>query len=219
MNTINPSDFSEKLRTLINAKYKKNTDFYRAFERRYNKSIENSCKQWLKGSNYPKIDNLIDLCDILDCDFEYFLTQQEEFKRTDKTISDLLGLSVRSIKTLEQLDNNHIDFLNFILADVKAFYSFLTNLMLYINNEYTIPIHQEYDKETTNYTYVVYTANKAVTGESFIEIGKKNGEFNGQPLYDVIGITTDILETHALNKIHIQLEEWKTQYKKKGSDE
>lgn len=110
MNLIDLDQFSSKLRCLIRSKYKKNTEFYKEYNARKNKDIEKVCKQWLKGSNYPKIDTAIDLCDFFDCDLEYLFTDQVTFSRNIDDTAKYIGLEYRTIERLKNLptEKKHI---------------------------------------------------------------------------------------------------------------
>ena len=104
MEIISVDFFSDKLRKLIDSRFKKHTDFYKEFDKKYGTNISQTCKQWLKGNNFPKIDHIIYLCDFFDCDIEYLLTPQKEFKQIDKKVSEETGLSQNTIKTIRTLD-------------------------------------------------------------------------------------------------------------------
>lgn len=104
MKIISVEDFSIKLRNLIDSRFRKHTDFYKEFDKKYDTNISQTCKQWLAGNNFPKIDHIVYLCDFFDCDIEYLLTNQKEFKQTDKKISDITGLSQDSIRIIRNLD-------------------------------------------------------------------------------------------------------------------
>lgn len=110
MNLIDLDQFSSKLRCLIRSKYKKNTEFYKEYNARKNKDIEKVCKQWLKGSNYPKIDTAIDLCDFFNCDLEYLFTDQDTFSRNIDDTAKYIGLEYRTIERLKNLptEKKHI---------------------------------------------------------------------------------------------------------------
>lgn len=104
MEMISIENFSDKLRNLIDSRFNKHTDFYKEFDKKYGTNISQTCKQWLKGNNFPKIDHIIYLCDFFDCDIEYLLTPQIEFKQIDKKVSDSTGLSQNTIKNIRTLD-------------------------------------------------------------------------------------------------------------------
>lgn len=125
MEIIKIEDFSNKLRTLISSRFKKNVDFYNEFDKKYGTNIQATCKQWLAGHNFPKIDHLIYLCDYFDCDIEYLLTNQKEHKKTDSETSEILGLSIESIEALRKLKPDYKKILDKLIAN----YCFL--LVLY----------------------------------------------------------------------------------------
>ena len=219
MKIISLENFSEKLRTIINAKYKKNTDFYRAFDKKYGFSIEKACKQWLKATNYPKNDTLIYLCDFLDCDFEYFLTEQQEFKRTDKTITDLLGISSNSIKTLEKLDAEQIDILNYIMNDYFTFNIFLSNIKNYISGDFDTPIY--FERLEDNKSISPPKIGVDIIQESPITPDWRKKEKNiyiqnsSSKDKGFIAIPVSMTKTYFLDCIRDNLEDWKKEYERK----
>ena len=103
MNLLSLDEFSQKLRTLIRSKYRKNTDFYKEYHDTKDKDIEKVCKQWLKGNNYPNIDSAIDLCNFFGCDLEYLFTEQESFSRNIDETAKIMGLQYSTIEELKNL--------------------------------------------------------------------------------------------------------------------
>lgn len=105
MNLLTLDEFSQKLRTLIKSKYKKNTDFYKEYHDTKDKDVEKVCKQWLKGNNYPNIDSAIDLCNFFGCDLEYLFTEQESFSRNINDTAKIIGLQYSTIEELKNLSS------------------------------------------------------------------------------------------------------------------
>lgn len=62
---------------------------------------------WLKGKNYPKtIPELIDLCNVLNCDLDYFFSSLEAPTHDLDYISNTTGLSLESINELNLMTTN-----------------------------------------------------------------------------------------------------------------
>lgn len=153
-----------------------------------------------------------------------YLLGIRDTKTVDENITmicNVTGLNEQSIETLKQFHrahgfNENMDILNFIMSDTQAFALFLSNLNLFIDNKYDIPIHMEI--EGTNRKFVenidVRSNSILATGEKrSIEIGKCTGEYQGQPLYEFISVPVSILEDYAMQRMQKQMIKWQKKYK------
>lgn len=109
-------NFRTKLKALINSRYanlaptkrrgKFTEDYDNAFHKDEDgKSVGQSVKSWLSENSKvknPGLDILINICELLDCDVDYFLTDQKEFKKETAHASEYLGLSY---DTVERISN------------------------------------------------------------------------------------------------------------------
>lgn len=99
-----------------------------------------------------------------------------------------------------------LEILNYIMSDARTFGDFLGCIKDYIKTDYTISLHPEQDKETKNIKYV-----ENLEAET-IHIGRKSGEYKGEPLYDTKDVLVSQLSTLNLLQIQEILQIWKQKY-------
>lgn len=155
-------------------------------------------------------------CRLFKCDADFLLGNIDLPTREDTDINKITGLDDNAIQTLKILKRSeYSDLINFIMSDYAIYGRFLSNLSLYLDNDYDTPIH--FDKKTGRYVEseepeetIMFT-----NGKKKIAIGKKlNSEVLGFPEYGTIHVPVTILESHALHCIQKQLDEWKKITKK-----
>ena len=141
-------------------------------------------------------------------------------------ISKVTGLSNDAIETLKSLKNVYdfdkdMKIFNYIMSDRRLFSLFLSDLRNYIEPEYDVPIHPVQDEKTKNIKYVenidIESDSIFVNTERCVYVGKENGQFNGEPLYDIMGIPISNLASLSMLQIQEILLKWKEKYK--GSDD
>lgn len=180
--------------------------------------VFNSCSQ-----SYPPIDNekLEKLSDIYNVSIDYILGKSKYTSVDNEEIGKITGLNNFAITTLKSLkkayDYDHtMDILNFIMTDTYLFGSFLGYLRDYIEPNFTIPLHPERDEATGNISYIenldVESSSTLISKERSIYLGRKNGEFNGKPLYDIQGIPIENLSRMNLLLLEEIFKVWKDQY-------
>lgn len=76
-------------------------------------------KNWEQGYNYPSIDQIIEICHLFDCSFDYFFCE-------DDRISKYMNLSTKALLNLElsDEDENTISVINGILENVDFLRTF-----------------------------------------------------------------------------------------------
>lgn len=175
---------------------------------------------------FPKIDSdkLELLSDLYGVSVDYILGRSKCRIVENEKIREVTGLNDKSIETLKSIKKTFhfekdIEILNYIMSDESNFGQFLSCIKDYIEPGYTIPLHPEQDPKNKNTKYVenlnVETNNSILANrERYMYVGKKSGEYNGEPLYDTKGIPISQLST--LNLLHIQeiLQAWKKNYNK-----
>lgn len=164
---------------------------------------------------YPLIDNkkLKKLSDLYKVSIDYLLGYSDCREVEDDYISKTTGLNDTAINTLKFLNkrNEYIDTLNFIMHDCDLICDFLSNLDLYLNNEYTTPLY--YDSTTRQYIDCGY---HTLHGNS-VMFGKQMIDNKGNLGWAIQGVPTSILQSHALLQIlNIISEKWKNNYKNKN---
>ena len=173
---------------------------------------------WLKGNNYPKrISDVLELCNALDCDLDYFFTNMPAPTHDIEFISQKTGLNKKSIDTLNILKRSeYIGILNYIMSDYAILGRFLSNLSLYFDNDYDTPVH--YDKKLgicVESDDITDSPIISTNGEKYVSIGKKlDYDVCGNPAYATIHVPVSILESHALHCIQAQIDDWKQNYNK-----
>ena len=133
-----PENFAPKFLKLIDKKYaalkkhKRRSAFDKDYFNLFHKDITEIRKQWCAYRQKPSIESLINICEVLDCDIDYFLTEQETFKKDISSASEVTGLEYETIETLQELKNsefkdtkNYIDkcilfLLDFLLQRVNG---------------------------------------------------------------------------------------------------
>lgn len=112
--------FIVKLDKIVEARYKTekaNTynkqyrAFYSAYREKYlsdDFDISASVRVWRSCSNnqLPKIEILIKLCSLLDCDIDYFITEQTDFRKNLAAAAETTGLQYETIEVLEKIKNS-----------------------------------------------------------------------------------------------------------------
>lgn len=110
-------NFGEKLLKAINNKYSDIPEHKRQgkFKNDYceqasidRTKFENRFSSWRYKNVLPEIENLIIICNVLDCDMDYFLTTQEKLKKDIAHASETTGLKYETIELLEKIKKNSI---------------------------------------------------------------------------------------------------------------
>ncbi len=179
---------------------------------------------------FPKIDNekLEALADLYNVSVDYILGRSKCTSVENEKIREIIGLNDHSIETLKNIKRSYhfekdLEILNYIMSDTRIFGQFLSCVKDYIETDYTIPLHPEHDEKTKNIKYVenldTETDNSILSNcERFMYVGRKSGEYKGEPLYEFKGIPISHLST--INLLYIQeiLQGWKKSYNKKSDD-
>lgn len=173
-----------------------------------------------QGHNYPTLEYASKLANLYNVSIDYLLGRSDCRRIEDSYISEKTGLDDNAIQTLKIIKRSGyiVDLINFIMRDYAIYGSFLSNLSLYLDNDYDTPVH--FDEKKGRYVESEEPGENIMltNGEKTVTIGKKlNYEVLGAPAYGTIHVPVSILESHALHCIQKQLDEWKKEYKK-GSD-
>lgn len=122
-----------------------------------NNPIESSVKQWFSFSNTskPSLEKLMNICELLDCDIDYFLTEQTDFKRDTASAAEVTGLEYKTIEILEALKNTtkrnfeeYLDkcilfLLDFLIQHIGGRY-LLWNMFQYLFKKYSSVRENDY---------------------------------------------------------------------------
>lgn len=135
-------------------KHKRRNAFIKEYDKKYNDTengklitIENTVKQWGAYKQKPSLEKLMNICEMLDCDIDYFLTSQESFKKEIFSASETTGLNYKTIEILETIKTSPkmdsekyihkciLFVLDFLLQRTSGRYIFF-NLFHYLFKEY-----------------------------------------------------------------------------------
>lgn len=176
-----------------------------------------------QGHNFPTLEYATNLADLYKVSIDYLLGKSDYTYVENEEIGKITGLSDDAIETLKSLKNVYdfdkdMKIFNYIMSDRQLFSLFLSDLRNYIEPGYNVPIHPVQDEKTKNIKYV---ANIDIESDSILAnterrlyVGKENGEFNGEPLYDIMGIPISSLDSLSILQIQEILQTWKKNYKK-----
>ncbi len=71
-------------------------------------TFENSFNSWAYKKVLPYVESIVMICNILNCDMDYFLTEQEELRKDVAHASKTTGLRYESIEVLEKIKKSYI---------------------------------------------------------------------------------------------------------------
>ena len=101
-------------RYAVYEKRSRRNQFVDDFYNEYFKEIESSMKSWLSGKvlKVPPVEVLLRVCNILDCDVEYFFTDQHGFHKEINAASEEIGLQYETVEQLKRYNSNSKRILN-----------------------------------------------------------------------------------------------------------
>lgn len=137
-------NFIKKLDNAILFKYgnstndtdiKRNKAFYDDFERKYPNGIDirQATRSWRSFSKnnlhrLPQITQLMQICDVLECDIDYFLTPQESFRKEIFDISSALGLDYYTIKEFFKLSTTEKHIIDALFSRTNASHTLIETI-------------------------------------------------------------------------------------------
>jgi len=124
-------NFVPKFKALLDARYSKLKEHKRRseFEKEYldifqkDKEINNissSVRQWFAYQQKPSIEKLMNICELLDCDIDYFLTEQEEFKKDVASAAIEIGLKYTSTEKIKNYSHETKDLLDRMIMHLNG---------------------------------------------------------------------------------------------------
>lgn len=128
--------FLPKFQKLLNDKYgnlkehQRRNAFVKDYDDKFNtdtgKTIDNTVKQWFSYQQKPSIEKLMNICELLDCDIDYFLTSQSSFNKEIEKFSDISGLSYKASENIISMNKDkyyinklNLQCLNLLLSDTE----------------------------------------------------------------------------------------------------
>jgi hypothetical protein len=140
------------------------------------KSIKFSVDTWFskRGKNAPdKIQTIYQICDILDCDIEFFLTSQESISKDIAYASEITGLTeitIDQIKDLSAPQKIIVDALFSRSAGATHLIETLQEMIFYSNPRYKNQTTISLDKDITRRDKKVENLEKELNQNEVIEI-------------------------------------------------
>lgn len=174
-----------------------------------------------QGHNYPTLEYATKLAELYGVSIDYLFGRSDCICIENDKIKEITGLEDSSIETLKNLRKDYyfekdLEILNYIMSDTYTFRQFLNCIKDYIATDYTIPLHPELHNKNIKYVenLDIETDNSIlVNHERRMYVGKKSGEYNGEPLYAIKTIPISQLSTLNLLWIQEMLQIWKQNYK------
>lgn len=128
-------NFKEKFLSLLDIQYsntpnhKRREKFYCDYEKKYYTNIRKTAKNWFRTDyskrQVPALTVLINICNVLHCDIDYFLTPQNEYNNDVFLASNVTGLTKNAVENLYKTTNQNserrslaIINLNYLLGEI-----------------------------------------------------------------------------------------------------
>lgn len=116
------SNFIKKFNLLLDIRYsnipknKRRRKFFEEYRNRYYSDIEKKAKNWFREDydtrTSPVMETLINICNLLDCDIDYFLTGQTAFHSTFNHASQYIGLDYETVERISKYSPEEKEILN-----------------------------------------------------------------------------------------------------------
>lgn len=119
---FNKENFIEKLNYAVEFRFETYRAFYKAFNDKYTSfDISQAVRSWRSFSKnnanrLPSINQLIQLCNVLDCDMDYFITDQKELRKDIASASEITGLNYENIEKIVNLKYTEVQTLNIFIS-------------------------------------------------------------------------------------------------------
>lgn len=103
--------FPDKFSKLLECRYpkidkgKRRKHFLDKYSEKFINGVDSQINQWCSAAQknrVPTLEQLMNICDLLYCDIDYFLTEQNVFQKDAQSASDYLGLEY---ETVERISN------------------------------------------------------------------------------------------------------------------
>lgn len=187
-----------------------------------NESKSRTVKHWESGHCEPDLDTILKICTVLKCSSDYLFGLDNCTTKDTQFIHNETGLSEDAINTLKTINfrankqigdhaSKNLSILNFILKDGDAFEDFLSNLTLFIDNNYKTPIFWDSEKHC-----YIDTGYRYANGDIGVTFGYLTKDNKGNDGYSSLGVSVDILESHAMLQMQGIMKDWKDAHKKES---
>ncbi len=83
-----------------------------AKDEKQKRDVSQKIYKWRNAENVPDLNVIVGLCDLFDCDFDYFIGDQDEERKTFSHASEYIGLQYSTIEKLSNLDDYQKDLID-----------------------------------------------------------------------------------------------------------
>lgn len=113
--------FSNKLDKIVMERYGTRKEFIADYDHKFphpdGKSVESSTKKWFIGSSLPAPQIIYNLSKLLNCDTDYLLTDQEDYRKEYKALAEFTNLSTYAAEELLKYTSLEIEVFNMLIAN------------------------------------------------------------------------------------------------------
>lgn len=96
-------NFQNQLNEIVNKRYNRRSEFASEYYDKYGIDISEAMKNWFAGRSMPDdVSVLYNICDLLNCDIDYLVGKQNEFRKATAEIAGQLGLKYESTEKIEK---------------------------------------------------------------------------------------------------------------------
>lgn len=117
--------FPDKFLKLLECRYQKNNknkrkQFLDEYSENFVNSVDSQINQWCSTAQrdrVPTLEQLMNICELLDCDIDYFLTEQKVFQRDAQSASNYLGLEYETVERISNYSDKIKGLIDVIVFD------------------------------------------------------------------------------------------------------
>ena len=177
--------FSDRLKERCKALgYRTESEFQFALNEKYPDTTNSAVHSWWSNVSIPKYDNLLLLCDFLECDIDYLYGRMNESTHDIAFVKSQTGLSEEAIKQLQSAESYTLTQNRLLPYDIKPILATL-NLLLTSENGLSL-LHNLYDYLHSDLLLMKYK-DEAVTEDVTVENIGTNRQYSLSPKeYDSI---------------------------------
>lgn len=120
------SYFPDKFLKLLEYRYlkidknKRRKHFLDEYSEKFVDGVDSQINQWCSAAQkdrVPTLEQLMNICELLDCDIDYFLTEQKVFQRDAQSASNYLGLEYETVERISNYSDKIKGLINVIVFD------------------------------------------------------------------------------------------------------
>lgn len=118
--------FPDKFLKLLEYRYpkidknKRRKHFLDEYSEKFVDGVDSQINQWCSAAQrdrVPTLEQLMNICELLDCDIDYFLTEQKVFQRDAQSASNYLGLEYETVERISNYSDKIKGLIDVIVFD------------------------------------------------------------------------------------------------------